>query len=281
DQPPALRVPQRKGEHPAQVLDAARPVLPVKRDQRLDIGRGAKNMAVLFQRGAQFQVIVNLAVVRDGDRSIGALHGQRRSGSQVQHREAAARQPARAERQRPPLIRPAMFQAGVHRFERGQRGGRAIERQDSTEAAHQPPTTSRYTASVRSTIASTVNCASRRARPASPRRQRPSGSLSAARSAPAIAVGSSGGTSQPVSPSAITSGIALTRVLITGTPSAIASRNTNPKPSQREGASSPSNAAKIAAASARQPRKWTRSASPSRAACASSASRNGPSPATT
>src|SRR5262249_25432004 len=73
-EPPATAVPDRVGEHPAQLLNAAPAELLVEMDDRLGVGRTAVTVAAPLKRRAQFAVVVNLAVESDPDRVVFVRH---------------------------------------------------------------------------------------------------------------------------------------------------------------------------------------------------------------
>src|SRR5205085_1724228 len=63
-------VPDRKSEHPAQVIDAALTEILVEVDDRLGVAVGSEHMAAPFERAAQLAVVVDLAVEHDPDRAV-------------------------------------------------------------------------------------------------------------------------------------------------------------------------------------------------------------------
>ena len=87
---------------------------------------------------------------------------------------------------------------------------------------------------------------------------------------------SSGGESQPVSPSRTTSGEPSTAVAIAGVPSASVSSSTTGRPSQREESTKASLARMYGATLPTAPRKTMRSATPRSAACCLRSSSSGP-----
>ena len=97
--------------------------------------------------------------------------------------------------------------------------------------------------------------------------------------AAASAGASSTGTSRPLTPSSISAAGPWLAAATSGVPAAQASSITVPKGSQREGSTQTSAAASRAPRSVRQPRKRTRSATPSLAASAFRSASSGPSPA--
>src|SRR5438552_2511931 len=126
--------------------------------------------------------------------------------------------------------------------------------------------------------ATAVENASARPIATSPSLRRSSSSRPSSRSAWARAVGSSGGTSRPHSPSTITAGIPPTAAPTAGIPSAIASTSARPIPSFRDGAARTSAAARYSSTSRMTLVTCRQSATPSSTARLSSAARSGPSP---
>jgi hypothetical protein len=64
------RIPEREREHPAQESNHLDPVLLVEMDERLGVAVGAEAVPTCAQLGAQLDIIVNLAIEDDVDRSI-------------------------------------------------------------------------------------------------------------------------------------------------------------------------------------------------------------------
>ena len=71
----APAVPDRKGPHAVEALDAALAPLLIGSQQHLGVAGAAKGVAKRGQFGAQFDVVVDLAVETDGELAVGAAHG--------------------------------------------------------------------------------------------------------------------------------------------------------------------------------------------------------------
>ncbi|OPZ08741.1 MAG: hypothetical protein BWZ10_02631 [candidate division BRC1 bacterium ADurb.BinA364] len=114
-QPPAARIPDRQGEHAAQLRQAFRALFLVEMNDRLGVAVvGGEAMAAGGQRRAQFAKIVNLAVEHNGDGAVLVEHRLGAAG-QVDDAQAAVAQPGRTENLDPFAIRPAMGDGAAHR----------------------------------------------------------------------------------------------------------------------------------------------------------------------
>ena len=190
-------------------LDLRRPRAPLRRERRLGVGRGDSRCG-------------NGDVPGDAARD---LHGDRAAALGARARAGVAAEPDGGGARRAVRI--------ASRAAAGLADGELPSRRDGRRAPRRRAPRRRRPA-CRSAIRATENSSRARRLPASPSAGRARGRSAASSSAAATPSTSPASTSMPVSPSATTSGTALTRVATTGRPASIASSRTIPKPSQRE-----------------------------------------------
>ena len=134
-EPPALRVPERDREHPAQLADVVRPVLLVEVQVDLGVARRSEAMPAPFERRAQLEVVVDLAVLDDLNGAVLVPDGLVAAG-EVDDGETARRQSDRAVDERARAVRAAVAQRLVHALERPRVDGASVERGESADPAH-------------------------------------------------------------------------------------------------------------------------------------------------
>jgi hypothetical protein len=110
----ATTVPERKGEHAAEMAEAVEPPAIICSEDRFGIG-GRPEIPVRPELVLQFAVVVDLAVERD-DAAVGCLHRLAPGARKIDDREPAMRQPASGIRRAPEAlaIRSAMRDQSVH-----------------------------------------------------------------------------------------------------------------------------------------------------------------------
>ena len=135
------RIMQREGEHAVQAIEHRRTPGRPAVEQHLGIARRHEHRAKRLQFGTQRGEIVNLAVIGDGQRAVGARHRLGRAGD-IDDREAAM---PKAHARRSPHarpVRPAMRLRVRHRLNprRIDRlgGGRVIKTGDAAHQARLP-----------------------------------------------------------------------------------------------------------------------------------------------
>ncbi len=117
EQAPAARVPDREGEHAAQVPHARLAVLLVQAKDDLGVARRPEPMALLLEIGAQLLEVVDLAVVRDDKRSIVVRHRLVRPIAEVDHLQAPVHQPDSVPRPHARIVRASMLEGTDHAIE--------------------------------------------------------------------------------------------------------------------------------------------------------------------
>ena len=138
EQPALVLIPDREGEHAAQMIDGIQIVPVVGGQDGLGI-RVAPELPVRTQRLAQLDIIVDLAIIGQ-DRAVGRRHRLVAGRGQVQDRQALMAQPGRAVLRCPGslVIRPAMRLQPVHqgqpRCQVRHRTARKVY--DTADAAH-------------------------------------------------------------------------------------------------------------------------------------------------
>jgi hypothetical protein len=135
-QPTPPPVPDREGEHPAELGDHAFAVLFVEMDQRLGIGAGAEPVPLGHQRRAELLVIVDLAVEDQQDAAVLVAHRLMPAGD-VHDAEAAHPQAHVAFHEAAPVVRPAVRDGVAHPPDLGL-GDRTVA-QATDDAAHLTP----------------------------------------------------------------------------------------------------------------------------------------------
>ncbi len=137
-------IPDREGEHPAQLLEALRALLLVEVDDDFRVGVGAEPVPLRDERRAKLLEIVNLAVEDDPDRAVLVRErlvplGQVNDAQPAVAESDAARSALDFEiaEMEPRVIGPAMRKRIAHaRDVRLSEAGRAVQPDDSADAAH-------------------------------------------------------------------------------------------------------------------------------------------------
>ena len=129
----ALRVPDREGEHAAQLREHRRIEFAIGMQQHLGVAVGAKARAARDELVAQLPEVVDLAIEDDGERAVLGRHrlvAQR----QVDHREPAEAEAEAARAMEPFLVGAAMREPARHAHEHVVGDGRG--REVARDAAH-------------------------------------------------------------------------------------------------------------------------------------------------
>jgi hypothetical protein len=142
--PPVI---DREREHALELLDTRRSVLFVGVQDRLGVAGGAEAVALRFEHGPEFAVVVDLAVEDDLARAVFVGHGLMPAGA-VDDREPPVGQRDVDGIEKPVAVGAAMGDRGVHRPHGGAdvHVETPVEREDSADAAHvsfDPPPGSR------------------------------------------------------------------------------------------------------------------------------------------
>src|SRR5580704_10012130 len=131
-------VPEGKGEHPAQSIEAAGVIAVVGCQNRLGV-RVRMEFPAGGQLGAELEIIVDLAIIGDGSRAR-RHHRLLRGIAQVDDRQATMREPDRTRRRDPGAISvwAAVGEEAVeHRKPRSQsRNWHSVDRNHTRDAAH-------------------------------------------------------------------------------------------------------------------------------------------------
>ena len=133
-QPAPLGIPEREGEHPAQPLDETHAVLGIEMNQHLGVAARPEAVARALELYAKLAVVVDLAVLDDGD-PMRLVRDRLVAGGEVDDRQAPRREPDGPLDIRAVGVRPALNERCAHRSEPagvdGPAGGR-----DSADPAH-------------------------------------------------------------------------------------------------------------------------------------------------
>ena len=137
EQPLSRRVPQGEREHPVEAFHARRTPLPVGGEDDLGVALAAEGVAPGRQLGLQLAVVVDLAVVGDGERAVGGAHRLRAAGAEVDDRQSAMAEAHRAVAVHAVAVRAAMGDEVAHRLHRpGRHRGARGEVHAPGDAAH-------------------------------------------------------------------------------------------------------------------------------------------------
>ena len=98
---PAVRVVEREGIHPAQVVGHPLPLIAVEREQNLGVGARAEDVAAAFEAVAERAEVVDLAVERDVQPPVVARHRLCAGVGEVEDGEAPVAEPGGAVVARP------------------------------------------------------------------------------------------------------------------------------------------------------------------------------------
>ena len=136
-EPPPARIPQREGEHPAQVLDERRPALLVEMHEHLDVGAGAEAVATALEPPPQRAVVVELAVGDHVDRAV-LVRDRLPAADRVDEREPADREAGVRVEVVAGAVGPAVRERRAHHgeFLSGRRRA-AGKREQARDPAHQ------------------------------------------------------------------------------------------------------------------------------------------------
>ena len=107
---PLARIPKRKSKHAAQILQHLDAVFFVEMDERFHIAVGREAMPALFEIGAQFDVVIDLAVADDVNRSV-FVRDRLLAAREIDNAEPPHRQTDSRRDKKSFIIRPAMPQA--------------------------------------------------------------------------------------------------------------------------------------------------------------------------
>ena len=139
EQLPPTRIPDRKGEHPVEVLDAARPVLLVEMDDGLAVSPRPVPVTFALKIGAQRFVVVDLAVVDDPHTAVLVGHRLMAGARQVDDRQPAMAQgDALALADNHPLVvGSAVYEGVAHPHDCGRVDSEVVvEAEDAANPAH-------------------------------------------------------------------------------------------------------------------------------------------------
>src|SRR5262249_8626345 len=115
-EPPPTAVPDRIGEHPAQLLNSRGTELFVEMDDCLCVRRTAINVSALFQHRAQFAVVVGLTVEDDPDRFVFIRH-RLAAPAQINYGQSPVTKTDRTVYQDAGVVRAAMNEGTSHPHE--------------------------------------------------------------------------------------------------------------------------------------------------------------------
>ena len=133
---PAVALVDGEGEHAVEALDRARAPLGPGLDDDLGVAGRGEAVALALELGAEFGIVVDAAVKRDGQPEMDVGEGLRRRLGQVDDLQPPVRHADGAAQDHAGAVRPARRHRLGHPLEPRRRGGAAVKADLAADAAH-------------------------------------------------------------------------------------------------------------------------------------------------